>query len=515
MIHDEDQHGGFSHIGPAVNELITDIGKQVIRPDQLGPYHALDTLSRFVYPEAPTADPIMMIHRNHNGFITFHTKDDDGTFENLFAVPANELSTYFPGFLPDLDQNSFYSVNGYYKGIGKSKLHPDLPLPWRRGNALRWLTSCFADLDIYKAGLTFGQALGMAIDAQDDGIIPPASMFTRSGRGLWLFWILRNEDERYPIGGPVRAWGESTNAYYCIQQALASRLIHLEVDVGSSDASRITRIPGSMHTLAKRRVAHMIPLDESGKGYTYSIHELCDFLKIKPFKIYPAVRKLIDPETRLKKLNGFLGRWKLSIDQFTRLEAIRGGFREGMRFYACRLYAGMLHSIDIPKREIIEAVAQIAGHCRSADGSAPSPLPKVDYMDAVKAGRLRKLTRFRNQRIADILGINRNEAEHLDGWPSASRFKHVTIQDQIRQAGIRKPVRESRRDMILKYMKWSYEHGKPFPTIRGIMSYLESLGLGCAPNTILRDLKAMSLKNPRARIAPPAPDPEDLQTTLF
>ena len=38
--------------------------------------------------------------------------------------------------------------------------------------------------------LDFGYQFGQIITLQDEGIIPPASLVMRSGRGLWLFWLL-------------------------------------------------------------------------------------------------------------------------------------------------------------------------------------------------------------------------------------------------------------------------------------------------------------------------------------
>ena len=44
-----------------------------------------------------------------------------------------------------------------------------------------------------------GKAIGAVIDAQDQGLIPPASVITRSGRGIWLLWLLQD-----PNGGLQR-----------------------------------------------------------------------------------------------------------------------------------------------------------------------------------------------------------------------------------------------------------------------------------------------------------------------
>jgi len=53
-------------------------------------------------------------------------------------------------------------------------------------------------MDCHKLGIDTGTAIGSIIRAQDDGIIPPASVLIRSGRGVWAIWLLNGRDYKAP-----------------------------------------------------------------------------------------------------------------------------------------------------------------------------------------------------------------------------------------------------------------------------------------------------------------------------
>jgi len=54
----------------------------------------------FVEPDAPDMKPILLLHRRHDGFVSFHRKDDEGNHEDLFSVPARTLDGVFPQLSP-------------------------------------------------------------------------------------------------------------------------------------------------------------------------------------------------------------------------------------------------------------------------------------------------------------------------------------------------------------------------------------------------------------------------------
>jgi hypothetical protein len=90
-----------------------------------------------------------------------------------------------------------------------------------------------------RPGLTFGAAFGMVIDYQDQGKIPPASIIVRSGRGLWLMWLLRdprNPDRAQP------AFAEKIDLYLRVERAMARLMAELAADAAATCAARYIRL---------------------------------------------------------------------------------------------------------------------------------------------------------------------------------------------------------------------------------------------------------------------------------
>jgi hypothetical protein len=73
-----------------------------------------------------------------------------------------------------------------------------------------------ADIDFYKLGLSLGQAVGSILDAQEQGVVPPASLLMSSGRGVWAFWLLVGEGSE-PF---LRAWPENVELYRRVQSRI-------------------------------------------------------------------------------------------------------------------------------------------------------------------------------------------------------------------------------------------------------------------------------------------------------
>lgn len=105
----------------------------------------------FQEPVEPDVRMLDVLHRGRDGFLTFHRRKDEA-FRDLLALPALNLAEYFPRVAAELLRDSYVSINGFYRGRGHSDLGPDVPWPYRRASALRWLTALFVDLDVGRDG---------------------------------------------------------------------------------------------------------------------------------------------------------------------------------------------------------------------------------------------------------------------------------------------------------------------------------------------------------------------------
>ncbi|MEP0763952.1 MAG: hypothetical protein HRF48_14585 [Chloroflexota bacterium] len=430
----------------------------------------------FTEPDGPDTAPVHILHRRHDGFIAFCGRDEKGRFCDYAALPAADLDGAFGRCREHLRVNGFYSVNGFYRaGHGQSRHVPGLPAPLRQGRALRWLTACYADLDGYRLGYTPGELVGLLVDAQDQGAIPPASMLVRSGRGVWAFWILRNHDPRDPMDGPVRAWPESVTAYRRIQRELHRRLAPWGADAQARDAARVTRVPGSIHMPSGRRVAYWGQADASGNPFTYTLGELCGWFGVPAAGPYGLDRPEPDPKRRAL---GVLGRRALidrRLRQFEALRAMRGGFQQGCRARACWLLACWLTQAGVDQATTAAMVHELAAECRP-------PLPAQEADAALRSRH--DLHRIRDQTIADYLLITPDESHALDGWPCASMY------------GADEPPRLTRRERRqVRHQAIAHLVGNAAspPPLRALRDRLARYGIRCSVETLRNDLRDLGL----------------------
>jgi hypothetical protein len=184
---------------------------------------------------SPLLWPILELHRHNDGYVVFSSKSGDDLVDRC-AVRADELQTYFPQFRDQLAKNSFVGINADWR-LARGKGPRGFPAH-HTGN-LRYLCACYVDLDYYRMGLDFGTAFGTVIDYQDQGKIPPASIIVRSGRGLWLLWLVH--DPSNP-GQAQRAFAEKIDLYLRIERAIVDRLCDLGSDAAARCAVRRVRI---------------------------------------------------------------------------------------------------------------------------------------------------------------------------------------------------------------------------------------------------------------------------------
>lgn len=442
---------------------------------------------QFHTPNAPDVRPIIELHRGNDGHVAFTRRNASGQFEKIASVPSRQLEQLFPQFIaPLVDQDSFYTINAMYQpGYGQSRLVPELRAAKWGSTELRWLTACYVDFDFYKRGMTIGQALGVLVDAQEQGTIPPASLITNSGRGMWAFWMLRNDDDASgPIDGPARAWAENVACYKRIERQLTRMFESIEPDHGARDAARITRIPGSLNRMAQARVGYWFQLSPSGTPFVYTLNELAALLSVAPCKLPKGMRGVLNPAMQARARSGYQALWAQRLAKLVKLFAHRGRVHEGCRNRAALLLAVCMHKCRIETDEIIDTVGKFGLH------QCEPPLT-VDEIRTVIADR-KKFAQFADVTIADWLKITREESE-LIGWPHAGSGSAQT--DAATRT--RADARQARREIIGHVWRVSIEGRRSPPTLDQLHEHLDRVGLGCSLQTISKDLVELGLTNPR------------------
>ena len=105
------------------------------------------------------------------------------------------------------------------------------------------------------------------------------------------------------------------------------------------------------------------------------------------------------------------------LRDFNTLRAERGGFSEGCRNNAAKLYAWLLRCNAIPPSDVRGLVTAMAGQCHPRLATGAVKEHAVNYS--------RTLRRMKDQTIADWLNITKAEAELLERLPpSAGRPRY-------------------------------------------------------------------------------------------
>lgn len=359
----------------------------------------------------------------------------------------------------------------------------------RKPDRLRYLCACYADLDFYKLGLSYGQVIGTIVDDQDKGIIPPVSIIVRSGRGLWLVWLLR--DYKNPRIAP-RAWPEKLRQYVRIQQKIHDHLAHLGSD--AHDALRLIRVPGSVHSVAGARVRYFVQADDAARCYEYTLDELAAHFGVKSQETCQCRAVTTPPRSMSRRSRGPKALTEYRVRDFLRLLDLRqGGFDKGCRNHAALYYAWLLKCQRTPIDEALDRVTKLGRACRP-------PLSPAECRGAVKSGYNRTwrsniagpIARhappsIKYQTVSDWLDVTPQEAKLLTKYPVASRY----LVDQWRSEA---PItRQHAREMRHAAIRHLVTPGSVVPTLRQMKQLLTSMGHPVSLMTVKKDYDVLRL----------------------
>lgn len=417
--------------------------------------------------EGPQVDPILIIHRGGDGFVSFSRKNESGGWKELASVRADNLASVFPEFRDELVRDSYFSVNGFWKDNGDNRKWPNLGAPYRKTEGLRYLNACFADVDCHKVNLNEIQMCGVVLSAQHKRILPRVSLMVRSGRGVWLFWLLG--DIRDPRK-PQRAWPEKITQWTEIQKAIHERLAMCGAD--ARDAARVTRVPGSIHTGTNLEVFYMWQGDRRGLVPVYTLDDMARALNLtRSFGKGPAKRR------------GWIALHRGRLQRFEQLRSMRRGFSEGCRNRALLLYVTFMLKNGFGQDKIMENAARFGAECRP-------PLSDQEIRNDVASAQKAKQShrRVTNGTISDWLQISPEESALLESWAPASFFLSP-VAPKAKQPN-RNERMKARRNTIAKIVAQAGH----VPSVREMVTILrEQYQVSASHVTVEADYRALAL----------------------
>lgn len=437
-------------------------------------------------------DGLELLHRHAAGdeasYITFH-QISGGRLINLCAMLRGELRTMplLPVVMDHLSHNGYASINPMFR-TGREfetvrgqrirrRALPDMRPPYRSSAGARYLNACFCDIDAHGT-LTDAAIFAACIELQRDRVIPFPSLFKLSGRGCWLFWLLRGETGELCDGLPVapRAWPESCDLHRRIETAIVNRpeLRKLGADPGATDIARIARVAGSINTKADAPVLDLRQL-VNGHMPFYTLRELADCFDAQP---PPVIRRAlrwaprsVDRDRDPVKQAAARQLWQHRLADLEALRSMRGGgFDAGCRSRACYLYAVVLARCGRSESEIHRFILDVA------DAS------NLEHRDAEKSiASAARCTRWNltHRKFADWLSITAPEADRLRVLPAQGAAPRV-----------RRPRTTAARRAALRRL---LDRDASMP-VRKLAA-----DLGCSIGTVTADLDALGIDRRRGR----------------
>jgi hypothetical protein len=447
---------------------------------------------------APDLSMIAVIHRGAGGFVPFAAKPG-GKFQHLFSIEPTSIPTVPMEAVRHLQEDAYFGINGMSRPArSRSKMVPTLPGAYRQTEGLRYLNAAYVDIDVRDEGTDVERTVTTLLSMVQAGELPPLSLLVRSGRGVWLLWLLQDTT----TGGPPLADDAAVRAYSDLERAIQRRLAHLGADSAATDAARVMRVPGSVHSGTGQRVTFHPQPDQAGRLPTYTLADLAAKFGVTPRVLRPIsdVRprpwepRLPNGERRQPvKRGGWANLFRSRARQLRTLWQMRGGYAEGCRNRAALLLADSLIRLCRPSTEVVQAIRELGAACHP-------PLLVKECEHAVRSAATGKY-KFRNDTISDWLDIQQCEAERLETWKPATRLRNG---GGLQEKGARRDLRKARRHLILRLI---YEHGGELPPTRRLTVMLREHGHRASHTTVWKDLRGMGLVGQEGPSALTTPQP--------
>ena len=447
---------------------------------------------------APDVGRIMALHRHTDGYVSFSIGTEDGLRPHI-AIRADELETYFPEFQQRFLKDAYVGINAGYKTRNRQDRGKPKGYPLHRTENLRYLCACYVDLDYYKSGASFYETVVGVLWAQDNQVIPHASIIVRSGRGMWLLWFLRDPDNPDQA---AKAFPEKRDLYGQINRAIGQKLKGLGADPAANDAARHIRIPGSLHTGHTAGSGYVEWLVQKSSrnpdGYVYTLDELAAFFHVEPRKLHPKSREAFDEDKKPKteRRRGWQALNSYRLRDFETLQSLRGGFIRGTRNNAAKIYAWLLKNEGLKRDEVERELYLFACACHPS--LAPSEV-KAAASFVFKQGGMRKML---HQTIADWLNITPEESASLERLPSASLFEAAAPKPKPKPkrsaaAAPAPPTAADREQRLQAILALVEELGGVVPSNRDLAARLTERGFPVSHVSVIKDCEKLGLKSPQ------------------
>lgn len=447
-------------------------------------------------PRSPDATVPHILHRGHDGLVTFARKPN-GNWQQLGAVSAAHLSGLFSNeFLADaMSVDSYFGLHGMYRpnrplsSYGWQNQLPGMERYIRNRESVRWLTCFHVDLDSYRCGLDSHGAIAAMNRLVDAGLLPSPSLYTLS-RGVWAIWRLHDREQTneplraYPREQIIRRWA-------AIQDVLHRRCASIGSDPAARNPATLSRIPGSVNTKNGERVGYMIPASRYGKLYSYSLPDMESFFSDELRKrvvTVPVTDRIPDEKRKVLGKRGSTQRWHIMLERLNVLRDMRGGWRVGTRNHALLYVATACVNLGMEDAAIS---VELARHLKDMEpGREPVTHKEArQILRVARKGQTGRRGHVRNQTVADALMVTPDEAailsaNHRQPFPPAMIHGGPLLKQGKAESTA------ARRQAVERIVCHLKAQGIQ-PNGATVRSHLLAEGLDAALRTVLKDMEAI------------------------
>lgn len=286
--------------------------------------------------------------------------------------------------------------------------------PQRQVNNIRQFRALFMDLDTGEDDKQF--VAYKVFDLADEGLIPKPTMIVDSGRGIHVYWRIKNAPYQ-----ALKTWQELQDLFY-------TKLKPLGADIRATDGARILRLPNTINS--RNNVECRVMWQDNEAEYSmYDLREeyLHEKYKKSIAKINKTDRKIV--------ANAFFNSYSLHITRAEDLETLvklRNGNMNGSRNMALHCYAywkGIyIRDIDKLTESVEEFNNSFSKPLKNSEVRAvlrciPKAIDKfLEYEQGIRCGLNKRVTKgmkdkggywYKNETLIERLEITEQEQREL------------------------------------------------------------------------------------------------------
>lgn len=343
------------------------------------------------------------------------------------------------------EKDIYISSNTYYK-------------PERSTSCIRQFRALYLDIDLKAYGKN--EAVYMIYDLANQKKIPTPSMIVDSGRGLHLYWRIKNA----PYGA-VYTWQE-------IEDYLYNQLKSLGADIQATDSARVLRLPNTINSRVNKECKVLIINDT----IEYSMYDLREeFLNYSSKKSYQLEfeQTKINKQKKHTVISRLFNSYTLHLSRIEDMEALcklRNYDIKGYRNFVLHCYAYWkgIYTRDIEEleKEVIEFNNAFRNPLKQSEVRAvlrciPKAISKfIEYEQGVRDGQVKRVTKgmkdkggywYKNQTLIERLDITLDEQKHMKTIISQEE-KYIRNNDK-RKANRRNEEGLTKKQLEIKELK--------------------------------------------------------------